>query len=151
MKIWMTISFFLLLYFGEAGDLMAIANQCPHAGGEAVYQARALLNDGMVYDDQTLCQPGMQLKKPAESSATPFFSVYPNPGALFTRVELEDEAKEAGEVVLSDALGRQVLVQTFRKGDQTIPLMLEEVPGGMYYLTVTSGQVIDTQVFIHLR
>lgn len=42
----------------QLSDIFSIANQCPDAGGPAVYSARslyALVNDTIIYNDDSLC------------------------------------------------------------------------------------------------
>jgi Secretion system C-terminal sorting domain len=127
-----------------------IANYCPFKGGQAVYQARALLNDQAVYDDAALCAQPLHLKKP-DATVGIEFKVYPNPANGYTLVELEKPSEESGEIALTDALGRQVLTQQFDEGDITLLLMLDEVPAGMYYLKIQTATKSSTQLLTNLK
>lgn len=126
--------------------LLYIAYQCPFAGGEAVYQARALLGEGYAYDDSTLCAPVLPLiKKHVET--TPNFTAYPNPGQHYVVVELEEVARDRGTVTLTDLLGRTIQSQTINDGDQQIYLFLDAVPAGMYHLTVSIDSKASSRLF----
>jgi hypothetical protein len=133
--------------------LLAIAVQCPYEGGDAVYQARALLGDGAVYDDSTACDTtGQQfLKRPVSTMQLLEFKVAPNPGNGYTFIELDKRTEEDGEVVLATIMGRQIHQQHFSKGDNTILLFLEDVPSGTYYVTVRTKTLSSTKVFLNLK
>ena len=133
--------------------LLAIAVQCPYEGGDAVYQARALLGDGAVYDDSTACDTtGQQfLRRPVSTMQSLEFKVAPNPGNGYTFIELDKSTEEDGEVVLATILGRQIHQQHFSKGDKTILLFLEDVPSGTYYVTVRTKTLSSTKVFLNLK
>ena len=126
--------------------LLYTAYQCPYAGGEAVYQARALLGEGYAYNDSTLCAPVLPLiKKHVET--TPSFTAYPNPGQHYVVVELEEVAQHRGTVTLTDLLGRTIRSQTINDGDQQVYLLLDAVPAGMYHLTVSIDSKASSRLF----
>ena len=57
--------------------LYAIANQCPLEGGEAVYQARAMIQKAN-YDDEALCRAASQNSFESSRVDTPsYFSIFP--------------------------------------------------------------------------
>ena len=130
----------------QAATLLYIAYQCPFAGGEAVYQARALLGEGYAYDDSTLCAPVMPLVRKDKETA-PNFTAYPNPGQNYVVVELEEVARSKGIVLLTDLLGRKVKLQLINDGDQQFYLMLDAVPSGMYHLSVSLEGKVSTRLF----
>ena len=132
--------------------LTAIANTCPRRGGQAVYQARALLNDQAVYDDGLLCAPPSPLKKPEVPLPTELtFKLYQNPANGYTIVELGKKASEDGTVSLTDALGRVMLTQNFEEGDDSIIIFLDELPVGLYQLNVKAGKLSSTQLLSNLK
>lgn len=120
----------------QVTTLLSIAYQCPYAGGEAVYQSRALLGEGHAFDDSTLCNSAALplVKQPAETVLD--FHVFPNPANAFFTVELAEEAATAGTAVLTDLLGRTVAAQDFRESTREFFLIVGQVPAGRYLLTV---------------
>jgi hypothetical protein len=133
--------------------LLAIAVQCPYEGGDAVYQARALLGDGAVYDDSTACDTSGQqfLMRPTNPSETIEFSITPNPGNGYTFVELQKEAEEEGDLMLINALGKLIHKQYFLPGDKTFVLLLDEIPSGSYYVAVKTKTHSSTKIFFNLK
>lgn len=99
------------------------------------------------YDDLSLCQPPSPLKKPVTDEETVAFKVYPNPAGLYTLVELSKAAIEAGDATLTNALGQQVHVSPFGAGDKNILMIFENVPAGVYYLTVRVGNTLSSDLF----
>ena len=131
----------------RCNSLLSIAYQCPYAGGEAVYQARAMLSEDLVYDDSILCNGGSQQLIRQNSETPPSFTAYPNPGKDYVVVELEQEANTDGILSLSDLLGRVMQMQVIAYGDQQTFLMLDAVPAGLYNLTVELDGQRSTQLF----
>jgi hypothetical protein len=133
--------------------LTPIANACPRLGGQAVYQARALLNDQAVYDDGVLCTQATPLKQPiTKESHEMAFKLYPNPAANgYTMVEFEQNAPSNGSVILIDALGRVVLTQKFEEGDSSIALFLDGLPAGLFQLTIECGKLNSTKMLNNLK
>jgi hypothetical protein len=120
----------------QLATLMGIANQCPYAGGEAVYQSRGLLSEDLVFDDVSLCNTGAQGYQKEDIQTALEFNVYPNPGKDHIVIELKDAANWGGNVTLTDMLGRFVRSQVIADGDQQAFLMLDAVPAGVYNLKV---------------
>ena len=65
---------------GQLDTMLLIAYQCPYAGGEAVYQARAFLSEDYEFNDSLLCDTTYQpyARKPVAPDLA--FTAYPNPG-----------------------------------------------------------------------
>ena len=131
----------------RCNSLLSIAYQCPYAGGEAVYQARALLSEDLVYDDSTLCNSGSQQLIRQNSETGLSFTAYPNPGKDYVIVELEKEANGTGVLTLSDMLGRVMQIQAITEGDQQVFLLLDVVPAGLYHLSVELGDQTATHLY----
>ena len=136
----------------QKADLQAVALQCPYAGGEAVYQARALLDDGAFYDDFNLCaKPGGQAFKKLTVDVPFVFSVSPNPSNGFVKVELETALNSSGTVTLLNAQGVQLRQVEIEEGEQHAFLFLDGVPSGTYYLTVETASGRETQIITNLK
>ena len=98
-----------------AGDMRLlenIATQCPLEGGDAVYEARAVVGyfTGAQYDDEGACnvQPRENLEKNVQI-ATDFIKVYPNPTTGELRWEGLDES--IASVRIFNTLGQLQLQQ----------------------------------------
>jgi hypothetical protein len=133
--------------------LLAIAVQCPYEGGDAVYQARALLGDGAVYDDSTACDTSGQqyLRRPTFTEKTLAFNISPNPGSGHIFVELEKEAELEGEMIVANSLGVRISNQHIMPGDQVLAVLLEDMPSGIFYVTIRTKAESMTKVFFNLR
>jgi hypothetical protein len=119
----------------DRAGLEVLAAQCPLAGGDAVYEARALLGylTGQEYDDHTLCDTG---NRPAQGRSEKMevgstLSVFPNPtmGLLYWN--------STGETVTArvfDAMGKMLVERKVADGY----LDLSALRAGLYHL-----QVID--------
>ena len=115
----------------QVSTLLSIAYQCPYAGGEAVYQARAMLSEDLVYYDSTLCNAGSQQLIRQNSETPPSFIAYPNPGKDYVIIELDQEASGKGILSLTTTLGSVVGSQVIADGDQMIFFLLDQVSAGL--------------------
>ncbi len=122
----------------EASILSGIAGQCPLSGGLAVFQARALLGNGAVYDDQVLCAPAQPIKLPPSTDHELEVSTHPNPASEFLVVAFGKPLPE-GSIVLFDLMGRQVLRESFTDESQQLVLDVSRLPSGIYLLWVSGG------------
>jgi hypothetical protein len=136
----------------QVAVLTPIANTCPLEGGFAVYEARALLGDQANYDDDLLCQPAAPLKNPGEATVQALdYKLYPNPANGYALLELDRPSVGDGNVVLTNALGKVMMVQTIQKEDKSLVLFLDELPAGTYYVTVQTESGKNTKVLINLK
>jgi hypothetical protein len=138
----------------ETVQLEAIASQCPLSGGDAVFEARALLNKG-VYDDAALCNGGGQSaasKVKKEVSGTAKLKAIPNPASsVFSLILPQPLEKGAtAQILIFDQLGREVFHRSI-----TGPINLAELdaatwPSGLYGCTLMleNGRVFTTFVLI---
>ncbi len=140
----------------ERDTLLAIAYQCPLRGGEAVYQARALLSDTLQYDDAALCQSTQQqfaLPAPAETTATLGLKIWPNPTDEVLVLETDRVPEDRVEAVIVDATGVEVVLEKLESGQRIWTLLLPELPAGLYHLSIrnVSGQNLAHQRFLIVR
>lgn len=130
---------------GQKAELQAIANQCPYAGGTAVFRARnllATLNGPTDYDDEALCQP-QQFggNPPSLAIAAPTGAkVYPNPANDRFNVELDGALASDGQLVLYNAFGKEVLVQKLQAETTTFGFDVDTLPSGIYWLDISEGK-----------
>lgn len=72
----------------------------------------------------------------SEKNATSSFNVYPNPSAGDFNLLVESKSASAGEVVVYDAMGKEVFKEkmTLMAGKQILPLQLSALNQGIYLL-----------------
>ena len=132
--------------------LLDIASLCPYAEGEAVYQSRALLGDlTTAYDDVSICNSIPQGRAIKPETTDFDFKVYPNPSNGYAYVELENEADANGLITITNNLGQVLLTQKFDEGAKTVLVLGEDLPRGMFYLTVKIGTETKTMLFSNLK
>lgn len=114
-----------------------IAGQCPLAGGNAVFKARALqrLYAHVVYDDEELC--GAVPRSAAANAAVQSRPVLsPNPAreiVQLPRLERCDASQEM-TVEVFNALGKRVRSRTVPNGASV--LVVADLPAGTYFLVL---------------
>ena len=124
----------------QRATLTAIAWQCPLSGGDAVYEARAMLAMPDWIDDPAICRfersdQRSGANRPA--AGLPGLSVYPNPARETLTVAFDAEV-ENGTLLLSDVFGREAkLVKTGQA--RTCQIDVRQLPAGIYYLTLLGG------------
>ncbi|MGA7161601.1 MAG: glycosyl hydrolase 53 family protein [Bacteroidota bacterium] len=82
------------------------------------------------------------------------FNVYPNPFNPSTTIEYTIPSSSQTSVVIFDLLGRNVtmLVDSFKNaGDYSISWMANNVPSGVYFCRMESGNVIETKKLMLLK
>lgn len=137
----------------QLSELELIAAQCPLAGGDAVYRARAMLGDAKPYDDVLLCgyDSGQALAKPPGTDDIRF-SIAPNPARDYLMVELENPSDEDGRLSIFDHTGRQVYKQLLPAEMETVAVLLPGLPSGLYTLVLEQdGHRASPQKFVVAR
>lgn len=132
-------------------DLTAIAEQCPNQGGDAVWQARALI-DWMTHsanDFVDSCSGETTRLIGHETTAQPQTSVYPNPnsGSVTVQYRVPEFSQVAFEVL--DLTGRVILVVALDSQQSQQTVDLGELADGPYIYKITGdGDLIDTGTLI---
>ncbi len=116
--------------------LWNLANQCPLAGGDAVFKARSLysLIDPLIsYDDGQLCNPGHQPLRRASDKTPLGFSLYPNPAKGIVVAQFSRSLAYPSTLALYDAQGQMRLQKPIPAGEQSAFLDTSGLPAGLYY------------------
>lgn len=132
----------LALTPAQQSDLEPIADQCPYAGGEGVFTARALLDTDETYDDLAACQAAAALLAKAAlpaPAASPQFRLYPNPANGFTILELETEQEADCRIEVASLTGTVLLQEHVKAGTGAVPLDLSGLRTGTYFVTLYNG------------
>ena len=120
--------------------LIAIANPCPLEGGDAVYQARAMLEPALYADAET-CIPLEQREERMPQSQPAIndgVSIYPNPtsGELTLLSQHTCASDCVGQFSLFDLRGIEVMRLQVDLSVPVQPIDLRPLPAGMYLLQV---------------
>lgn len=128
----------LLHYYN---DMLSIAQQCPYAGGKAVYQARAmlsLLNDTIEYNDLAVCsQNGIYrqiISQDINQTSYIDFRLIPNPALQRVTVELNFRNDNNILFEIRNVLGAIIKKLDIDKGITSITLSIENFEEGIYFV-----------------
>jgi hypothetical protein len=135
--------------------------QCPYAGGDAVYYARAMLaqiSAPQFYDDVQLCPElddysdrSLVVNPPSDTTnlktanVNEFVILFPNPAKQL--INLAYRAETVGEVdfEIFDALGEEVLKDTPGIGQTSRQYSTNNISNGVYYwILKDSERIIKT-------
>ncbi|MBL7939571.1 MAG: hypothetical protein JNL43_09445 [Flavobacteriales bacterium] len=126
----------------EATALLAIANQCPMAGGNAVYRARslyALIDDDVEYNDASLCLQHGIIYKSLEPAATAQVSIQPNPACDAATLLYTMAADTYGTLIIYDALGKVAQRHSLSADRERYQFSVAALHQGAYHYVVSSG------------
>ncbi len=139
----------------QSNLISPIANDCPLSGGEAVFHARALLNDDAAYDNVALCEAAQNRaseKDDLTESQNSWFKFYPNPAENLIHLEFDKPVETFGEIILQDLMGRTLLNQKLSNGDHSSIVNLLQIPTGTYYLFVEiDGNKAKTELLVKVK
>ncbi|MBL0072637.1 MAG: T9SS type A sorting domain-containing protein [Bacteroidetes bacterium] len=134
-------------------QLEGIAAQCPLAGGNAVFKARAilsLLNDELVYDDINIClQAGIILRQIPKK---PTARLYPNPANNSVTLVYELPEVSTAEFLLFNSVGMLQLKQQMKIDITQMSFSTEQLAPGVYHYQVNTSsdfQLNGKLVIIH--
>ncbi|MBK9045491.1 MAG: T9SS type A sorting domain-containing protein [Bacteroidetes bacterium] len=134
-------------------QLEIIAAQCPLAGGNAVFRARAILSlisDNYVYDDINIClQAGIILR---QISKTPTASLYPNPANNSVTLVYELPEVSTAEFLLFNSVGMLQLKKQLKSDITQTSFSTEHLAPGVYNYRVNTSsdfQLNGKLVIIH--
>lgn len=137
-----------------------IAQQCPLAGGNAVWRARSiysLIDDQATYDDALAClNSGILLRKkhtdpnslrPLRSS-----SIFPNPASDEATLTYSLPTDSKANLLISDEFGRDILHYTLDSKEAQFMFSTKLLNEGMYYYKIMVGdQIIEAGKISILR
>lgn len=121
------------------------ANQCPLAGGVAVYRARAMLfliNGYAVYNDKVTCNAqGIQMRQ-AKQEVNAAFSLFPNPTNNTVTVTYTLPKDCQAKLEILDIFGKLILSQNISTESKSLHLSTENLAAGTYTVTVNCADAI---------
>lgn len=125
-------------------DLLAIANQCPVEGGNAVYNARAILNfmsnENYTFSDDNCYSRGNPDSKRIGGSNNDIvnsakYNIYPNPADDYFTIEYI-EGRIGNKIELVDIVGKTVFSQTINNEKARQEIRINELPEGVYFCRI---------------
>jgi hypothetical protein len=132
----------------QVTQLTYIANQCPIAGGKAVYVMRdiyALIDEEATYNDTELCeQVGIiMMKTPTNAADQTRVFIQPNPATDHLTVLYQfPETARPTTCRLVAPTGETLLQTDLNTASGTLNLDLTNVPGGVFALVFTDAKSV---------
>ncbi|MFN3876169.1 MAG: hypothetical protein ACK4L7_09695 [Flavobacteriales bacterium] len=124
---------------GQAASLYDIATQCPLAGGNAVFKARALyqlIAGNTEFDDVALClQEGLVVKQRTEPNMM-LATIMPNPATERATLLVEPPLKAGGMLVLYNAQGAVALQRNLSNDATRLDFSIAELAPALYHFVV---------------
>lgn len=142
----------------DKNTLLGIATQCPLSGGDAVFQARALLGgtEGLPqWDDVAACPSGKERSfSEKQDPDTRNISIFPNPAMDWINVYIGNDGQELADqpvvVELSGLDGRVLVSQRFTDHQPLMHIALPALPAGLYMLRVARSLELSKPFKIHI-
>ncbi len=122
--------------------LSIIANQCPLAGGNAVYKARSLysLIKDTIYNDDILCrQVGFKnspLQESDKKKADHSFSIFPNPANSSINITWNNPVDEMATLLIVDLLGQVTFTTSFTLSENQFSVSTRELISGVFQVCI---------------
>lgn len=139
-------------------QILSIAEQCPFAGGKAVYTARSfvsLFNDSVIYDDDNNClQQGYYRLAAKDSNLinSSDVALIPNPADETTQIILNKKQDGICTVNITDVYSKVVYRNEFDCKQQQLLVSTKELVQGVYHVRVSiNGNYIKTAKLIIAR
>ncbi len=130
----------------QIATLYSIALQCPYNGGEAVFDARAMLkliNDTTDYDDSILCATEdlavAKRRAPTSVDTNYSFNLFPNPANSTINLSYNLGVMNSAQLFLYDMLGREFLVINLDNKNNFVTIDISKMSPGLYYARVTTN------------
>ncbi|MCO6493665.1 MAG: T9SS type A sorting domain-containing protein, partial [Phaeodactylibacter sp.] len=128
-------------------DLWTIANQCPLAGGDAVFMARSLysLIDPLVkYEDEERCASEPEARpKTTKVNAVSAFRLIPNPARNEIQITFAQPLDGNATIVIYDTQGRMQQVYALEAGQAVFSIDTGHLPAGLFYCRLLGVEGLD--------
>jgi hypothetical protein len=124
----------------EWEKVKGIADQCPHAGGWAVYQARSLYSEyfpEVTWDLGEGCGGSGERNSDGQEAGRLSFVIYPNPASTALQLQFGQPTVRETVFQLYELSGRTVLQQRIVEGTQSVRVDLPNLQDGLYFYRVS--------------
>jgi hypothetical protein len=139
----------------EYSNLFSVANQCPAAGGQSVYRARAmlaLLNDSIEYNDANVCLQSGIYKEGISESMINEFELIPNPASDHIIIKFKKPTTGLCYIRINNSLGSNLM--SFRLNCEIVEhdINVMGLETGVYFVEVKyENSVPQTKKLIILK
>ncbi len=139
----------------QIADLTAIAEQCPNEGGDAVWQARAMLDwvlhTALNFSDS--CNgSSARFAAPEHTSAPPACKIFPNPNAGIATIFYDLPGVKQATFEVLDLTGRVLHSIVLDPKTSQKKIELSGIANGPYlYRIIGDGQIIETGKLVMSR
>lgn len=126
----------------QAEALLAVADQCPLSGGNAVFRARSLyslIDDAHEYDDAALCLQQGLITKRRPMAAQLLCALVPNPAKDQALLILDAALKDPSSLVMVNAMGAEVLRTLIPADQPRTEVNLAGLASGIYHYTLVGA------------
>lgn len=77
--------------------------------------------------------------------------VFPNPTASTLTIQLKNSLSTKGQLVIKDIAGRTVATQTVNASTALIPVNVQQLPAGRYFLTIQNNNELIKESFVIIK
>ena len=143
----------------DKSKLFSIAQQCPYAGGIAVYRARGiyeLIDEKMTYDDDSFCvDPNKSFRRSntfanQSQSIAEYIYMYPNPTTDKVTVNYSLGINTTAQLVIQNLVGEVVTSYALNSSTNETVLDVSTLKAGIYLYTLrtTNGYIQNGKLVI---
>lgn len=134
----------------DSAYLLSVAEQHPHQGGTAVYDARVMLGlDFYDYEDQQKSSNVQEEISVLNQEGEIKFILFPNPANSFINYRATLADQENAELVIYNVLGKPLLTQVFTNENLEGIIDIQEMASGLYtYRIFINKESVKSGTFI---
>ncbi len=124
-------------------QILSVAQQCPQAGGKAVYLARSyvsMFNDSVVYDDTNICMQQGYYRLAAKNSnirAAEGIDIIPNPAKNYIDIMINKNTDGMCLISIIDNYSKPIYKEWFEYRRQKHRINTQGFANGIYQVQVT--------------
>ena len=126
-----------IFFYANSYNILAVAEQCPLAGGPAVHRARSLymlIDPEMQYNDDLACLQSGRLLRTASNRLLPI-GVFPNPASSEVTITYNIESEQMLQIV--DNLGRISMQFILNSQENSTTRNISALSDGIYTLRIS--------------
>jgi hypothetical protein len=142
------------IIFEEYSSLLAVASQCPAAGGQSVYRARAMLslvNDSLEYNDAVTClQSGIYRESVSENEISGI-EIIPNPATNLITVKINNSHKGYCNIKILNTFGGNMIEARVNCEQPEHTISTRKLPPGVYFVHVEFDGSINVEKLVIVK
>ncbi len=137
-------------------ELLSIAHQCPYAGGQAVYQARAMiemLDESIEYFDDNVCLQSGIFKTQINGGydAVNYINISPNPANELLTIDIVGPWEGLCYIALLNMMGESIMEDQVSCDQKSKTINIINLSSGIYTVRVYNNNVIKTKKLVIQR